>query len=250
MKQKLILLLNELADLESNQFKSRAYKRAANTLNGVDESILKNLDDFTYLYGIGTGINSKILEFRETGVIAKIQELREENQGYLNPRNYKIRKTFVTKKITYFEATKLLNKLATLYDKFTVAGSYRRCKDLIGDLDILVPEEDYQEVLDKLANKYEVITYGSCKSSFMIDELNRVPLDVISTKKNELPFQLLYLTGSKEFNINMRAHAKSLGYKLNQYGIFDSNEDQIEEITKEEDIFKFLNYPYLEPNER
>jgi DNA polymerase/3'-5' exonuclease PolX len=65
---------------------------------------------------------------------------------------------------------------------------------------------------------------------------------------------LLYFTGSGEFNKNMRTFALKKGYTLNEYGIYKLNQDKTKgakiNVKTEEDVFKLLGMPYIEPNAR
>jgi DNA polymerase/3'-5' exonuclease PolX len=253
----LISQLNELGDLEDSQFKSRAYKNAALTLASEfsDDKQLTSTEDFTYLYGIGTGINNKILEFLTTGTIAKLLTLRSESADYLDSRYYKVRKGFITKKLTYVEAEKLLiwvSHVTELFDKFHVAGSFRRNKEYIGDLDIMVHESRYEDVVNKLNQTVcKLVSRGEYKSQFIIDPVNNVPMDIISYTYEDEVYQLLYLTGSRETNIKMRKAAQEMGLTLNQYGLWnDKNENVLPNPGAEIDVFSFLGMKYLNPNER
>jgi len=73
-------------------------------------------------------------------------------------------------------------------------------------------------------------------------------IDIRFVPYNSYYTSLLYFTGSKLFNINMRKKAKKLGFKLNEYGLYKNN--KIIEIKSEKDIFKHLNIEYLKPKLR
>ena len=60
---------------------------------------------------------------------------------------------------------------------------------------------------------------------------------------------LIYFTGSKNFNLRMRAKAKYMGFKLNEYGLFDKSGKRMK-IRDEKDIFDILGMKYLEPEDR
>jgi DNA polymerase (family 10) len=79
-----------------------------------------------------------------------------------------------------------------------------------------------------------------------------IKIDIFYTTKDALPYALLHYTGSKNFNIRVRSHAKSLGYKLNQYGLFDVKTGNQIIISKasEKTILKKLGITYKEPHER
>jgi DNA polymerase (family 10) len=252
-RKHLISLLEELSLLENSFFKSRAYKNAIISLNNITDQEFLDWDDFTDLDGIGLGINKKIIEYKSTGSISKLISLRQEHEGYLDERLYKIRKSFITKRIPFELAAEYISNLKELINSeyITVAGSYRRKKTLIGDIDILVNSDYYKEICSTLESEYEVLSSGDYKSSYLIDKVNNIQLDVISVTPNEFPYQLLYLTGSKEFNIRMRSLAKRKGYRLNQEGLYNSNTGSyVEGLLTEEDVFRFLGMEYVKPENR
>ena len=86
-------------------------------------------------------------------------------------------------------------------------------------------------------------------------------VDVFYFSLEVFPFALLFTTGSKEFNLKMRSHALKLGFSLNERNLTKKNGSSISEEeytakinkkipTNEEDIFKFLDYKYVEPRDR
>jgi DNA polymerase (family 10) len=156
------------------------------------------------------------------------------------------------------------------YYGLVVAGSYRRGKDTIGDLDILVPphrdfEEAVAEFMDTLS--YEPARSGAMKSegwipfgddndpNTLLINLWRVP-DVSAWGG-----MLLFATGPYDLNIKMRGAAKGRGWLLSQYGLFtqgvgDQDGKQLDGAggddhdTAEQEIFALLDIPYLSPVER
>lgn len=247
----LISNLKELSELETEKFKSIAYSKATRILNSITEVEYSTRSNFLSLPGIGEGINNKILEFRNTGKIDKLIELRKSNSPKLDPKLYKIRKGFITKRISFNLATQYLNEVKSILgDSFiSEAGSLRRMKPLIGDIDVLVDSKQYSQVVVKLESKYRKLVSGSKKSSFIIDEINQVQLDIISVTESESAFKLLYLTGSQEFNVHLRSTVKKRGWKLNEYGLYDQFGFRYGCIS-ESDIFFVLGIPYVEPKDR
>ena len=116
-RENCIKQLVELSQLEDSFFKSRAYSNAALTLEQINDEEFIKRDDFTDLEGIGTSIDAKIYEFKTTGIISKLQTLRAESSDYLDPKFYKVRKGFITKKITYKEATNWIYKIAAIIER-------------------------------------------------------------------------------------------------------------------------------------
>ncbi len=75
-------------------------------------------------------------------------------------------------------------------------------------------------------------------------------LDIKSYTKKERPFALLYFTGSGNFNVDMRKHAISKGYKLSDTSLIDKNTGLSIDCKTEECIFKHLGLAYVEPKDR
>ena len=77
-------------------------------------------------------------------------------------------------------------------------------------------------------------------------------IDIMYTKPEEYPFAILYFTGSGEFNERMRGEALKQGYTMNEYGIkhLDNAHKVDHKFNYEGDIFKFLNYKYIQPENR
>lgn len=130
-----------------------------------------------------------------------------------------------------------------------IAGSIRRRKETIGDIDILVVTKENEEVMDfftGLENVDKVILRGPSKSTVRLSENIESDLRVI--KEESFGSALMYFTGSKETNIEMRKIAIKQGLKLNEYGLFKDNE-QIAGKTEQE-IFGKFGMEYIEPELR
>jgi DNA polymerase (family X) len=141
------------------------------------------------------------------------------------------------------------------------AGSYRRKKETVGDIDILIArkaaKKKEKEEIDSATAKLEkaiaalpminkVIALGSTRMAFNLAEGLRV--DVRFVAESEWGSALLYFTGSKEHNISMRRKAIERGWKLNEYGLFDGDKRLAGKT--EEEIYKKLDLPFFEPHKR
>ena len=120
-------------------------------------------------------------------------------------------------------ADKLCEYLATLavVDRIDVAGSIRRWKDTIGDVDVLVASDNSEAVVDGFTDWDDadtVIEAGSHKASL---RANGVRVDLRVVVPNEFGAALQYFTGSKDHNVRLRNRAIAQEYKLNEYGLFD-----------------------------
>ncbi|MDH5202537.1 MAG: DNA polymerase/3'-5' exonuclease PolX [Nitrospirota bacterium] len=135
--------------------------------------------------------------------------------------------------------------------KLTVAGSIRRWKDTIKDIDILATSEKPKEVMDTfvhLPHVKDVLMHGPTKSSVIIHEGLQVDLRVV--EEDSFGAALAYFTGSKEHNIRLREMAMKLGLKLNEYGIFREKDNKKIGGKEEEDIYRLLGLPYISPELR
>jgi DNA polymerase (family X) len=106
------------------------------------------------------------------------------------------------------------------------AGSLRRGKELIGDLDFVASSKKPGVVLEFFVNQSHVrsiIARGDTKASVILEGGIQADLRVVSD--TEFPFALAYFTGSKEHNIVMRQRAIQRGLRLNEYGLFRSTEE-------------------------
>ncbi len=130
-----------------------------------------------------------------------------------------------------------------------IAGSIRRRKETIGDIDILVITDNPQEVMDsfiRLDNVDRIILKGLSKSTVRLKENISCDLRVVPEKS--FGSALMYFTGSKETNVELRKLAIKNGLKLNEYGLF-KGEEWISGVT-EEDLFHELGLDYIEPELR
>ena len=138
----------------------------------------------------------------------------------------------------------------------STAGSLRRWKETIGDIDFLVSSRQPAEVIEFFVTQPGVLSVsakGDTKASVIVDGGIQADLRVVSDA--EYPFALAYFTGSKEHNIVMRQRAIARGLRLNEYGLFRSTEETRDPALRlpcntEEDIFRALDLAYVEPELR
>lgn len=130
-----------------------------------------------------------------------------------------------------------------------VAGSLRRCKETIGDVDILVTatkSDRIMEAFTALPGVRSVVAKGPTKSSVIYGPGINVDLRVV--KNSEFAFASHYFTGSKEHNTAIRGRAKRMGYRLNEYGLFKG--DKITACKDEKALFNKLDLDYIPPELR
>ena len=167
-----------------------------------------------------------------------------------------------------------------------ICGSFRRNKDFSSDLDILITHKDLEEkdesgeymhqvvkaldknfIIDKLTEdskthfqgfasfknipKINTWNKSNVETSFDI-KTNVIRLDIIIVPISSFYTALMHFTGSAVFNQKMRLHAKSLGFKLSEYGLFKMEKNKYVNmpISSEKDIFDILLLKYISPDKR
>lgn len=134
--------------------------------------------------------------------------------------------------------------------RIEVAGSFRRCKEVIKDIDILVASDSPGPIMERFVSGPGVASvtgHGDTKSSVVLGCGIAADLRVVS--EAQFPFALAYFTGSKEHNVVMRQRAKDRGLKLNEYGLFRGDGTAVP-CADEAEIFAALGLPYIPPELR
>lgn len=134
-------------------------------------------------------------------------------------------------------------------EDITPAGSLRRMKETIGDIDILATGSNPKGIIEEftsLSNVAQILACGDTKGSVIIKEGIQIDLRVVD--KSSFGAALQYFTGSKSHNIKMRTMAKERGLKINEYGVFKEELKIAGE--NEEDIYKSLNMSWIPPELR
>ena len=143
-------------------------------------------------------------------------------------------------------------------ESVTPAGSLRRGKETIGDLDFIVilpPGRDSQKDIDKLAAHVlayggieQVLAHGENKVSFRAS--NGMQVDVRFLEKKSYGAAMLYFTGSKEHNVALRGRANKMGYTLNEYALTSLKGGRNLASQTEQEIYAKLKLDYIEPELR
>ncbi len=133
--------------------------------------------------------------------------------------------------------------------KVEVAGSYRRRKETVGDLDILVVAKNWEAVTEwfvKYEKVKEVVSKGPTRSTVILR--NDLQVDLRSVAKESYGSALHYFTGSKAHNIKIRKMAVERGWKINEYGIYEGKKRLGGE--SEEQLYSLMGLDYIEPELR
>ena len=258
-------------------------------LPGIGETMMKKIEEYiqtgtlrilerertdphnilTDVYGIGP---KKAKELVEKG-ITTIDQLRERQDELLNStqktglRYYedilqRIPRSEIDTYNGVFEHT--FDKVKEADSRYEIVGSYRRGNKTSGDIDVIITSQNntvFKNFMDLLLAEQmiiEVLSRGPTKSLVIMklpNETRARRVDFLYTSPEEYPFAILYFTGSKIFNTVMRGRALSMGYSLNEHGMYRMDGKQKGEKVRhtfenERDIFHFLNMEYKEPEER
>jgi DNA polymerase (family X) len=295
----------ELLEIQGeNQFRVRAYRRAARVIEGLPQSVRSLLaggQDLSKLPGIGNDLAGKIADIVKTGHFELLDALKEQLPGELGdmvglpglgPKRAKLLydnlgvrtlddlrlalKTGRARELKGFGPT-IARKLSEalkkpkaekrfklsvaeaeaealvgyLHDggRIVVAGSYRRRRDTVGDLDLLVTAKDAAAVGDKLVryeNVAEVLAHGPTRTTVILR--SGIQVDVRAVSEESYGAALIYFTGSKAHNIALRGLAVDRDWKLNEYGLF-AGKRRIAGATEQE-VYKKLGLAFVPPELR
>ncbi len=139
-------------------------------------------------------------------------------------------------------------------ERISVAGSLRRCRETIGDVDLLVASDDAAPIMEAFAAApavERVLAKGETKSSVLVARGLQIDLRVVPPRS--WGAALLYFTGSKEHNVRLRGHALKKKLLLNEYGLYRVGaEERGQEIASrtEEEIYAALGMDWIPPELR
>ena len=302
--------LAELLEIKGEvRFKVNAYERAAELIRAIGDEIFEkdNVKELRQFPGIGEGIAKKILEFKETGTISKLEELKTEvpialisllQVPNLGPKRAKLiyeelgvqnidelREAAETGKLAELrglgpkaeqnilegidhienisgrmllhKAYEIQRDICSLMSEalpgllINPAGSLRRMKETIGDIDLLVGCENSRLVMEtflSLPITRRVIAKGDTKSSIMTAAGLQVDLRVV--KPEQYGAALQYFTGSQAHNIRVREIARKSGLKVNEYGVFTVKDNRCIAAEDEAGVYGALDMGFPKPEMR
>ena len=136
----------------------------------------------------------------------------------------------------------------------TVAGSFRRARETVHDLDFLVATKEPVLVCEDFTTLPQVETVLACgETKASVRLKNGIQCDLRAVSNAQFPYALMYFTGSKEHNVALRSLALKRGLSLNEYGFTAAGETAVEvpaDLHQERDIYQFLGMQYIEPELR
>jgi DNA polymerase/3'-5' exonuclease PolX len=217
-------------------------------------------NDLIEFAGVGT---SKAKSLIDSGLVSVSDLRKKKYKDQLNDATILLMKYKPNRKIPY-NSIKSIERKLTGFPNTQLVGSFRRKKPTSRDIDVMIVSnkktvlDEYLAYLTKKFKTIHIYAKGLDKVSLivLIDEKKAnnpeyYKLDVFRCPIVSQYAMLLYSTGSKDFNIKMRATASRLGYLLNQNGIFLKKEsNRMIPIKSEKGFFKLLNMPYVEPHKR
>ena len=194
------------------------------------------------------------------GQVAELDGFGEKTQANIL-EGIERKRTYASKHLlsrAWLAAEPLLENLRQQPDviRCSTAGSLRRFKEVIGDIDLLASSHKPAAVIEFFVSQpgiVKVLAKGETKASVILEGGIQCDLRVVSDA--EFPFALAYFTGSKEHNIVMRQRAIQRGLRLNEYGLFKSKEETrdaklLVPCQTEEDIFAKLDLVFVPPELR
>jgi DNA polymerase (family 10) len=307
-------IFTRIADLMEvqgdNPFKIRAYRKAADTIEGLTESLesIAERGALETVPNIGKGIAEKIDEIVRTGTASALEVLRARvpeglpeilNISGLGPRTvqtlhaelgiasiddleraaragrirelpgmgtkteenilhgiegYRRRSERwpLGKALPYAENLVAALRAAPGLERLEIAGSLRRMRDTIGDVDLVGTARTPRAVMEafaRLPQARETLLSGDTRTSIVTHEGLQVDLRLV--KPEEFGALLHHFTGSRDHNIRLREMAEARGVKINEYGVFDvKTGEEINLGGEEADLYRFLGLPYIPPELR
>lgn len=311
----ILFQISEYLAMQSVQFKPRAYEKAGEAVNGLEEDIgdiykRDGLKGLMQIPGVGASIAETIEEYIKTGKVKKYESLKKRTpvnltelsrvEG-LGPKSVKrLYQELGISNLKELEAAAKKGKIGELagfgkkkeenilrsiefvksssgrlilghsmskirlleerlrkvrgVEKVIFAGSARRCKETIGDIDILAVADEPEQIMKAFVGMPEVLNVsakGDTKASARFNWGLDVDLRVVP--KESYGAALMYFTGSKDHNVVLRSLALKKGYTLNEYGLFELHKGQKGKRVAgktEEEVYKILGMEFIPPEMR
>ena len=304
MNEEVAALLREYAELTQitggDVFRARNYEKAARSVRGWAGDISQlDVKELRAIPGVGASIAAKIAEYRQTGSIRALEELRAKippgvleltRVPGLGPKRalqlsrdlgiqsvedlaaaikagrldglagfgarseeriaagievYRQGRERVLLDVALRTADEMVDALTPISQRCTYAGSLRRWRETIGDIDILAAADDSAPLMAAFAAGHEVVASGPTKTtvrtaSGLTADLRVVPLDAWGAA-------LQYFTGSAAHNVAVRQIAIKQKLKLSEYGLFDAETNQLIVSRTEEEVYDRLGLAWIPP---
>lgn len=228
----------------------------------VNKTTINELNKLKEITGIGPSKATKLLEKNITfdklmnNPSGKILEELTHHQQLGIKYYYDLKKKILRSVIIEVEV--FLRKFG--FD-FTICGSYRRGKDKSGDIDVLIKANkktpSLSDIINTLAKTKFLVEHLTTLGSTKYMGICKLPsspqfmrIDIRLIPPESYVYAILYFTGSKKNNTYMRNQAIKLGYKLNEYGLYNNSNNKSISLNTEEQVYEFLKLPYIVPTKR
>ncbi|MCO7175974.1 DNA polymerase/3'-5' exonuclease PolX [Sporolactobacillus kofuensis] len=136
--------------------------------------------------------------------------------------------------------------------RFSRAGSLRRAKETMKDLDFVVETSDPKQAAEDLLQKlpiHEIIGQGEAKMTVLLDDHNQVSVDFRFATAETFASMLLHFTGSKEHNVLLRRLAKERNEKISEYGI-EKEDGTTKVFQNEAEVYRYFGLNFIPPQAR
>ena len=232
LKSKTSINVDEFYDLEGigpktikTIYDNLGVKDLSNLEKAASEGKLRNIRGFS--------------EKKEEMILNKIRLLKMGRGRYPLGEVYPLVKQIETRLLN-FEGVK----------SAVAAGSFRRMKETVGDIDFVVASNESKKIMDyfiSMPEIGEILGKGTSKSFVRLN--NGIDADLLVIPEDSFGSALQYFTGSKEHGVAMRKVALAKGLHLNEWGIFDKNQKKVAGTT-EEDVYHILDLEWIPPEIR
>lgn len=244
-------------------------KEASETLAQLEKEVPSGLVPLLHLQGLGGKKLAKLYQelnitdaesLREACEQGKIQNLKgfgkkteEKILEALDKGNERPERLPVA--VVQPIVEKLQAYLSTIeeIDRFSIAGSMRRQRETVKDLDYIISTDNPEVVKEKLLafdERIDTIAAGDTKVSIVVENLYEISVDFRLISDKEFPTTLHHFTGSKDHNVLMRQLAKSQGKKISEYGVENIETGEVETFDSEKDFFRSFGLHYVPPEMR
>jgi DNA polymerase (family 10) len=227
-----------------------------------------NLDEFYTLEGVGIGAKTVKALYDNLRIhnLSELVSAATEGRIQKVPGFSQKKEEVILRKIQFFKKGTTRFLLGEIYPlvkqieanlsnfkgtkKAIAAGSFRRMKETIGDIDYLVVSEDPGKVMDYFVSMPEVAeVIGKGQSKTFVRLNIGMDADLLVVPEESFGSALQYFTGSKEHGIAIRKVALSKDLHLSEWGVFDKNHNRVAGSTEEE-IYKLLGLAWIPPEMR
>lgn len=225
-----------------------------------------DIDQFYGLEGIGTKTIKIVYDKLGIRDLSGLEKAASEGKLHSIRGFSEKKEQMILKKIQAFKAGRsryllgdvypLIKQIETRLLKFNgvknavAAGSFRRMKETVGDVDFVVASNDFEKVMDYFVSMPEideVLGKGSTKTFVRLS--NRMDADLLVVPEESFGSALQYFTGSKEHDVAMRKISLAKGFHLNEWGIFDNSQNKIAGSTEAE-VYQTLGLEWIPPEMR